>query len=320
MTPPSWSNEIELVLDDAGKPELYSVAEHIRGAIVETGFCSRSRITSGLKEAYGPLSIADALLAEAIEEALQLLVLSGDVDEFSTAGGRGYSPTPPRIVTLAGRVVALLGGVQTEGKPAAVRQSAGAISDDAAASIDLADELGRPDWRSILVELGGADAPGETPAILYNLAVAMASSGERYSLDEPQAVAILSGRGGFFGRPDNPPTGRWSRAVVDGCFPAVIKSGFTTRSVLLSVSGKSASLWQPPQLDVWRWIVVGATLAAGDPVLRYDSGVAKLDFLVPPPRQVERAALLTGSRVGPWSWVIHPSAFGVIADLIGQPR
>ncbi len=320
MPSSTWSDEIKLVLDAEGRPEIYCVAEHIRGAVIEAGFSSRSRITSGLKEAYRPFGIAEKTLADVVDEALRLLVLSGDMDEFSTAGGRGYVSTPPRAVTLAGRFVALLGGVQTEGRPALVRQAAEGVSEDAAASIDLIEELGRPQWRSLLVELGGADAPGETPAILYNFVVAMASGGERYSLDEPQSVAVLSGRGAFFGAPDIPPTGRWSKVASDGCYPAAIKSGYVIKHVVLNVSGNRTTLWQPPTHDAWRWIVVGATLATGDPVLRYDAGAAKLDFLVPPPRQAERAALLSGLRVGPWSWVVDPTAFGVIADLIGQRR
>jgi hypothetical protein len=168
--------------------------------------------------------------------------------------------------------------------------------------------------------LGAADALDEGPTALFAVAQTLAASGERYSLSEPQSVAVLSGRGRFFGQADNAPSGRWQRIASDGYFPAMIKSGFSVRTVVLRISDGAATLWQPSSRDLWRWIVVGATLAAGEPVLSYDPATAQLDFFTPPPGQLERAALLTGTQLGPWSWKIDAQAFIVIEGFIGHPR
>jgi len=316
----AWGEVIGLAQDETGKPALAAVLHHLRSAIIEAGFISRGRITGGLKEAYRPFAIDDAVVKDVIEEALRLLCLSGDVDEFTTNGGRGYAATPPRRVDWGGVEVALLGAVASGPVDAIVRRVPAAERDDAMASVTLADELGRPEWRSALVELGAADAPGESAAVVFAVAQTLAASGDRYSLDEQQAVAVVSGRGEFFGRAENAPSGRWQRVAVDGCFPAAIRSGFTTRNVVLSISGGEATLWQPPNRDLWRWVVVGATLCGGDPVLRYDPGNARLDFLTPPPRQAERAVLLAGTQIGPWSWTIDRNGYSMLADLMGARR
>jgi hypothetical protein len=169
----------------------------------------------------------------------------------------------------------------------------------------------------MLVELGGADAPQGNATALFKLAQALATSGERYSLDEPQRVAVVSARSEYFGRAENAPSGRWKRIDGDGCFPAAIRSGFNTRLVVLSIAGNSATIWQPPTVDLWRWVVVGATLALGDPVARYDRTTGVLDFLVPPPRQAERIALLTGHQTAHWSWRIDDKAHGTLSKIMG---
>jgi hypothetical protein len=189
-----------------------------------------------------------------------------------------------------------------------------------AITISLTNELGRPAWRSALVDLGAADAPDGSAAALFDLAATLAASGERYELDEPQAVAVLSGKGRFFGKAENTPDGRWERAGRDGCFPAVIKTGYANRRVVLSINGGAATLWQPSSSNLWRWIVVGATLAASEPAVAYDAGSGRLDFLTPPPRQLERAVLLAGTQVGVWSWTIEPPAYAVMERLIGPAR
>jgi hypothetical protein len=316
----AWGEAIGFVRDETGRPDLAAMLSHVRWAIVEAGFVSRGRITSGLKEAYRPFAVDDGVMKEVIDEVLRLLRLSGDVDEFRTAAGRGYAASPPRRVAWGGDEVALLGAVTSGPADGIVRRLSAARRDHAIPTVTLADELGRPDWRSALVELGSADAPFETAAALFAVARTLAASGERYSLEEPQAVAVVSGRGEFFGRADNGTSGRWNRVAGDGCFPAAIQSGFTTRNVVLNISGGGATLWQPPTLDLWRWIVVGATLSGGDPVLRYDPGRATIDFLTPPPRQAERAALLAGTQIGPWSWTIDSNAYSVLAELMGPPH
>ncbi len=88
---------------------------------------------------------------------------------------------------------------------------------------------------------------------------------------------------------------------------------------MLQISGKQATLWQPPSGDIWRWIVVGLTLAQGDPVLRYNHATCTLQFLTPPPSQVERAALIAGTQGSAWSWTIDAQAYDVITALLGSP-
>ena len=316
----SWAEAIRAKSDTEGQLELGSVIMHIRDAIIEAGFVSRGRITSGLKEAYRPLGVEETGLRAAIDEALRTLLLSGDVDEFTTGAGRGYAATPPRRIIWGGIEVALLGSTSGGEATAHIRRVAATEADAATITISLAEELGRPEWRSALVELIAADAPDESASALFDFAATLAASGEPYSLDEPQTVAVLSERGRFFGRAESAPSGRWRRFMGDGCFPAVIQSGFAPRYVVLSVTDGLATLWQPQSRDLWRWVVVGATLAAGDAAVSYDPVTKRFNFLTPPPRQVERAALLTGTRRGPWSWVLDASAYAVIASLMGSPR
>jgi hypothetical protein len=312
-----WAKAIEFERDTDGQPTLVAVVNHIRNAIIEAGFVSRGRITRGLKEAYAPFRLDESALAAKIDNSLELLGLSGDVDEFHTGAGRGYAATPPRRIHWGASEVAVLGATTIELSPTAVRRMAASETDESLMNVHLEDELGRPDWRSALVELGGADVPGGNATALFKLSQTLAASGERYSLDEPQRVAVVSGRGEFFGRAENAPSGRWQRVGGDGCFPAAIRSGFNTRLVVLSIQGSSATLWQPPTVDLWRWVAIGATLAFGDRVLRFDRYTGALDFLTPPPRQAERLALLTGHQTGPWSWRISDEAFGVLAKIIG---
>jgi|SRR5580658_1018591 hypothetical protein len=315
----AWAQAIAFSPADDGGPALDTVVTHIRDAVFESGFTSRSRITSGLKEAYRPLRLDEALIRERIEAALNLLLLSGDLDEYTTGVGRGYAGTPPRVVYWGGETTTLL-GTNTSGTGVVRHRPAESPGSEAVAQIALVDELGRPEWRNALVELGGADAPDSDARSLFAFSQALAASGERYSLEEPTAIAIVSGRGEFFGHADPLPSGRWRRVEGNGFFPATVRTGYSNRNVVLHAAGKETSLWEPPSSDIWRWIVVGQTLALGDRVLHYDPASKSLDFLTPPPRQVERAALITGTQQAPWSWKLDPSAYVVIAALMGSPR
>lgn len=314
-----WSDAIGYVTDDEGGPSLETVVEHIRTSVIENGFTSRGRITSGLKEAYRPLGIDDAIVRKKTDAAIRALLLSGDIEEFSTAAGRGYASTPPRQIHWGGSHTALLGS-STFGSGLVRHLPLGERPDDNAVSVSLQEELGRPEWRDALVELGSADAPTSDARELNAFTRALAASGERYSLDEPEAVAVVSGRGDFFGRMDPTPSGRWRRPDGDGTHAAVIRTGYITRNVVLHVEGKDATLWEAPTRDVWCWIVVGQTLSQNDPVLRYDARSGSLDFLIPPPRQAERAALIAGTRTGLWSWKVDGEAHAIIAGLMGSPR
>ena len=317
----AWGQAIGFVADAEGAPSLETVIGHIRGAVVEGGYISRGRITSGLKEAYRPLALDESYLANRIEEALRILELSGDLDEYATAAGRGYAPTPPRQVDWGGAEVAVLGAATDAGSSVAVRRSARDVDRGAAvAKFSLHAELGRPEWRNALVELLGADAANDGPTALFHLAQALASSGDRYALDEPNSVAVLSGLGPFFGKTDPTPSGRWQRVEESGCFPAIVKNGYSSRVAVLNVDRSTATIWFPPSRDIWRWIVVGQTLEAGHPVSRYDPATGQFDFLTEPPRQAERAALLTGIQTKAWSWRLDPFANSVIESLMGLPR
>jgi hypothetical protein len=314
-----WADVVGHV-DDNGALPLDTIVRHIRTAIIETGFVTRTRITSGLREAYRPFDIDTQALRDRVEEALRLLLATGDIDEFATAAGRAYTITPPRRVGWGGAQVAILGGVALDAESGIVRR----LPPDRASSlpaveISLADELGRPDWRAALVRLGGADAVNGDPATLFAYASSLAAGGERFALEPIETIAVLTGRGDFFGRPEPTPSGRWARVNGEGVFPAVVRTGYQARNVLLSISDGQATLWQPPNRDIWRWIVIGATLAQGDAVVRYDAAVSHCTFLTPPPRQLDRAVRLTGTQKGPWTWQVDPEAFAVTATLF-RPR
>lgn len=306
-------------LDYSGRGEDLpsSVLRHVRDAVWASGFVRRGSITSGLKEAYAPLGIDVDALRTALEEAITLLLHAGDIDELATGAGRGYAPTPPRRVKWGGSVDAVLGATGESSRDAVRRISAEDVRQDLIA-IHLRDELGRPDWRNALVELGGADAQNGDATTLSEYACALTRSGDRFTLDDPQTVAVLSRGGDFFGRAQDL-SGRWSRPGGEGFFPAVVKAAYHDRYVFLWIQDGDAAMWEPPSRDIWNWIVVGCSLSQNSPVWRYDQEAEKLEFLTPPPRQVERGAMLTGTRLGAWSWQVDRSAQAIIAGLIGCP-
>lgn len=311
-----WAETLHI----SGHPEHLrdNVLRHIRDAVRDAGYVSRGRITSGLKEAYRPLGTEDEALRTVIDEAIGMLMRSGDIDELVTGAGRGYAPTPPRRVVWGGADNTVLGGVAASSGEAVRHLSDDAVLVDLIA-IPLLSELGRPAWRDALVELGGSDEPDGNAIALSDYARALASSGERFVLDEANKVAVLSGSGGYYGFPHDI-SGRWKRATEEGFFPAVIESGYTHRRVLLAIEAGAATVWEPPSRDVWHWIVVGFTLSQGAPVWTYDAATETFEFLTPPPRQAERAAMLTGEQLSPWSWRVDANAQGVIASLLGVPR
>ncbi|WP_448040523.1 hypothetical protein [Bradyrhizobium liaoningense] len=313
----SWIDAIGAEHDQEGQLTLRTVIAHIRGAVIETGFVSLGRITLGLKEAYRPLSIDEDVLGKTVKEAIRVLLLSGDIDEFATSAGRGYAATPPRRVVWKDSRAVLLGRSLNGSSQSIVRHLASDEVIDDAVTITLSDELGRPEWRSALVEFNAADVVDGNVGALFEMASSLATSGERYSLDEPETIAVLSGRGKYFGQAEPVPSGRWQRPSESGCFPAVIKTGYSFRNVVLNIDNGSAKLWHPASLDLWRWVVVGFTIARGDPVTSYESSSQRLDFLTPPPRQLQRIALLTGSQIGPWSWTIDADAYGIIVGALG---
>ncbi|GAB0118581.1 hypothetical protein [Acidisoma sp. 7E03] len=312
-----WAVAINLQSDQEGVPLLGSIVAHIRDAVIEGGFVTRGRITSGLNEACRPLGIDESVLRALIEDALRLLVFAGDVDELTTGAGRGYVATSPRRIHWGGSRDVLLGSISLTSTEIVRRARGAEATGDSAVATTLREELGRPAWRDILVELGGADRSDGDASTLTDFARILTSSGSRYSLDEPEGVAVLSGRSEFFGSAE-PPKGRWRRVEGNGFYPAIVRSGYTNRHVLLDIQGREATLWQPSNRDIWNWIIVGYTMASGDPVFRYNQAENRLDFLTPPPMQAERAALLMGQQLGAWSWRVDEHGPEVIAALTGS--
>lgn len=311
---PQWADVLHLQTEERLAA---SVLRHIRDAIREGGYVSRGRITAGIREAYRPLGIAEDTLRAAIDDAIGALMRSGDIDELATGAGRGYAPTAPRRLVWGGADNVVLGAVALSSGDPVRRLPVDDRTELIAAPLHV--ELGRPAWRDALVELGGADQPQHDARALSDYARALASSGERYSLEEPQNLAVLSGSGAYFGSPDGP-SGRWARADRDGCFAATISGGYQKRRVILAIENGKATVWEPPTRDIWHWIIVGITLSAGQPVWAVNREAETFEFLSPPPRQVERAALLTGHQVAPWSWRLDDQARNVIESLLGSPR
>lgn len=311
-----WAEALEY----SGEPEKLrgNVLRHIRDAVREAGYVSRGRITGGCNEAYRPLGVEDEALRTAIDEAIGLLTRSGDIGELATGAGRGYASTPPRRIVWGAADDTVLGGAAVSSDETVRHLGDGTALADYIA-IPLTRELGRPAWRDALVELGGRDEPAGDAKALSDYARALTGSGERFALDEPNKVAVLSGSGGYYGFPHDV-SGRWTRPMDEGFFPAVIESGFTQRRVLLAIRDGTAILWEPPTRDIWHWIIVGFTLGQGAPVWKYEPAAEILEFLTPPPRQAERAAMLTGAQLSPWSWRVDAKAHGIIAGLLGAPR
>jgi hypothetical protein len=178
----AWSEVIGHQADESGAPAIATIVAHIRAAVAEAGFVSRGRITSGIKEAYRPLGLDETILRDQTDAALDRMLLSGDLEEYSTSAGRGYAATPPRMIDWGAAELSLLGASDL-GSGAVRRFPADAPPRDLV-RIALGEEIGRPEWRNALVELGAADAPGGDARALFAFAQALASSGERYSLDE----------------------------------------------------------------------------------------------------------------------------------------
>jgi hypothetical protein len=289
---------------------------HIRDAVHQTGYVSRGRITSAIFESYRPFEFDEKALRNAIDDAIYHLEISGDIDELATEAGRGYAATQPRRIAWGGQYDALLGRVE-QSSDQVVRRVTGPTDD--LIEIPLNVELGRPAWRNALVELGGADQPDGTPSSLSSYVGELARSGEPYLLEEPNALAVLSGVGEFFGKSDLC-TGRWARADKEGVFAAVLAGGYIKRHVFIAIEAGGARVWTPPSRDIWRWAVIGDTLEKGYRAWRYDEQSQRFDFLTPPPRQAEQAVLLTGEKINSWSWQVDARAATFIAELLGSPR
>ena len=323
MTPhlEEWVRAIGHEVGANGAPSPESIARTVRAAVVSAGFLTLSRLTAGLREAYRPLGISDAVLVDPTEEALKLLVLTGELDPFTTASGRAYAVTQPRVIDWGGADVAVLGASPSSLDRTGVRRlPRGSAMTLLAPIVTLAHELGRAEWIPMLVSMGGADPGDGDVRALAHFVKGLASNGQRYDPNGFDQAAVLSGRGDFFGEPRRAPDGRWARPGHAGTFPAFLQGGYRSRRVVMHLGDDGFRLWEPPEHDLWRWIVISMTLAQGDDVVRYVTPDARLLFLTPPPRQLERAARLAGEQVGPWSWRIDAGAATIIQALIMGPN
>ena len=233
---------------------------------------------------------------------------------------RGYAAAPCRLGRQHGRSARRrrLGVIAGHCSP-----DAGRASDCLTMmNVRLDDELGRPDWRSALVDLGGADAPG-----WRSRALSSPMRRKRW----PQAASDIrstslnawrssAGQASFSAEPKTRHRAVEAGVEQTAASPRAIRSGYITHTLFCHVGewrgdAVAAAQLRPLALDRRR-----RDLGTGDPVLRYDPTTRALDFLTPPPRQAERVALLTGDRTGPWSWRIDRQGLsGRSFDLSGRP-
>lgn len=315
-----WSEAIGFEPDENGQPSIATIVEHIRNAVIEAGFVSRGRMTSGLKESYRPLRVDEGLVAQRMDQALDVLTKTGDFIELTTATGRAYAPSQARRVIISEDRHVLLGAANHGDYSGIVRRGpSSAVSAEPIPVRTLDAEIGLAEWRLALVELGGSDSSEDGAASLYDFARALASSGEYLRLADAD-IAVLSGRGDFFGSFDKLPSGRWQNPGAAGSFPAAIRKQYGASFVVLNSEGSHGSIWQPQSRDLWRWAALGFTLSVGDPIYRFDQQTRIVKFLVPLPRQLERLMLLSARLETTWSWVVTDATIRVLENLVGKPR
>ncbi len=314
-----WPEAIGFEADEDGQPTLATIVQHLRTAVTEAGFVTRGRITSGLKESYRPMRVDETLLGQRRDEALDLLTKTGDLIQLTTATGRAFAPSQARRVRLSDDRHVLLGAAEYSEFTGPVRQGpASATGADAIPLVSLEAEIGLADWRLFLVELGGADEPSGNAMDFSNFAASLARSGQPVRLDDSD-IAVLSGRGDFFGGFDKPISGRWQNPGISGCFPAAIRKPYGSTLVIVSADGSEGSFWQPPSRDVWRWATIGFTLSLGDPIYRFDRNTGVVKFMVPLPLQLERLMLLTSPQESTWSWGASDATIDLLDKLTGRP-
>lgn len=315
-----WAKAIGFEAGEDDQPNDATLIEHIRNAVIEAGLVARGRITSGLREAYRPLQIDENILALKMDRALDTLTKSGDLLELTTATGRAYMASQARLVQIDEHRNVLLGSAQSEAFSGVVRAgSRSALSPEPMPITTLEAEIGVPDWRLALVELGGFDDRHGDAGSLYKFAKALASSGQHFRLDDAD-IAILSGQGDFFGSFNKPVTGRWQNVGAVGCFPAVLRKQYTAEFIIVNSDEADASFWKPETIDLWRWVTIGFTLSLGQPIFRFDKDTGLVGFLVPLPRQLQRLMLLAAEPKGAWNWIASETAMWVLERLVGMPR
>lgn len=320
MSAAEWADAIGVTLDEAGAPLQSDIATQIRSAILATGTLRRGQITRGLNEAYAPFNLTESVIRSSIDQVLDDLVLIGDLTELKTASGAAFILTPPRLVVIDEERAALLGASAHEGGGGSIARQLAPDdwpSGEATLRTYLRDELGLPDWRVGLVKAGGLDAPLGTAETLFAHLVRLSAGGERLEILTPDKVRVLAGSQSYFGRYDAPQLeGRWHAATADGDFCAARHVGHGWRQCMLSVRAGRASIWEGDDPDLWRWAVVGQTLASGASLYRYDPEAGEFAMHVPPPRQVRRLLALGAMSVGPWRWRAGQSVVTAAGELL----
>lgn len=311
MSAADWAEAIGTTLDDSGVPTAASIAVHIRSAIRTAGTLRRGQITRGLNEAYAPFVSDSGTLRTVIDRVLQDLVLIGDLTELSTASGAAYLLTPPRLVMFAPNRAVILGASDLEpmGDRLARRLEEGEWpSPNEVLRVGVGEELGLPDWRTHLVESGGADLPRGSAQALFEHVARLSAGGDRLGDLSSDKVRVLSGRQAYFGRYDAAqPEGRWHAAGADGTYCAVRHAGYRWRPCVVTVDGGQGTLWDTEEWDLWRWAVIGQTLGVGDLVYALKDDTAEFTALVPLPRQLRRLLSIGAEPIGAWRWRCAPS-------------
>lgn len=320
MTASAWAQAIEVDLDEAGVPTLATIVGHIRSAAATESYLLRSRVTRALKESYAPFQCDEAQLRTAIHQACDFLVRIGDLTVFQSDGGPGYVATPERLVGFDDNEVAIL-GVTAESAASTVGlvrrlPMETALATVSAPLISLTEEIGPPDWRLHIIQLGGQDDRAGGPGALFTRLSGLASGGERLDRIEPETLRVLSKRGKYFGGVQAAGAdGRWTAAVGEGVFCARRRRTYGWQNCVVSLGQHGATAVDVTDLDRWRWAVVGQTLLAGDPIFEWNEG--QLQCFTPPPFQLQRLFDLAGDNIGPWKWTVGKASVDVALHMLG---
>jgi hypothetical protein len=320
MTASAWAQAIDADLDEAGVPTLATIVGHIRSAASTESYLLRSRITRALKESYAPFHCDEAQLRTAIHQACEVLVRIGDLTAFQSDGGPGYVATPERLVAIDETEAAILG--TAAGSDASTAGLVRRLPMEAARAtvtaplISLTEEIGPPDWRLHILNLGGQDDRVGGPGALFTRLGGLAAGGERLDRVEPDALRVLSKRGPYFGRVQaGGSDGRWTAMAGEGVFCAQRRRLYGWQTCVVSISQRGATAVDVTDQDRWRWAVAGQTLLAGDPIFTWGEG--QLQCLTPPPFQLQRLFDVAGDNIGPWKWTVGKAAVDVAVQMLG---
>jgi hypothetical protein len=86
---------------------------------------------------------------------------------------------------------------------------------------------------------------------------------------------------------------------------------------LVAAGNEGVTAWETRDWDLWRWAVVGQTLAASDPVARWIEEDSHFVALTPPPQQLSRLLTLAGTIERPWRWLVTKPVAQAAMRLLG---